>query len=990
MPDSPGADPTRETLLDGRSPTLCHHGSIAAPAPVVAGDRYEVLSELGRGGMGVVYRALDRDVALKVLRLAGTADSDSIERFRREAHAAAALDHPNIVRVHDVGALPDGSPFYAMEMLEGEDLAQAVERDHLPARVAVEAIRQVALALLHAHQKGILHRDVKPQNIFLRRSGAASVVAASPDSATVEISSRPPAVAEVHALLLDFGLAKLTEGELGTEGRMLTRSGQLLGTPVYMAPEQARGSRELDARVDVYGLGATLYHAIARHPPFEGQTLAELLEAVQRRDPLPLSQGDTKVDPDLATLCAKCMQKEPSDRYATAGELAEDCRRSLAGESIVARPVGPLRRAWNRARRNRAVATLAALLAVVLLGGIVALVGSGVVRRVRLARAEAEARGHLDAGRFQEAKAAAEGAVLLAPGERRYQDLLDRAHAGEETVKGGVALARYRDRRAGALELASRVREMDAGIAAAPPKERARLRSERWEVEERLREAEGDRESSWSDAVLGFTSALTWWKEEPAARAGLAELYWDRYLRAEAERDPMAENAYGPLAAEFGGAECRERILCVREVEVAFHLPARFDRPVVTAYLYGYRRLRTPPILTPQPVDPRTGRAIAEANLSAPWQAVPLSVAEGAPQVEAVARARRGSIHALEQREENRVAMDVVQEMSSGGQSADLRLHLPKGSYLLLILSGQGLHETRYPFVVARDELWVGEECDLAADDAAPGAPPGLLVPEDAGSTPYWVYIAAGTYRASGDPRAEQLVPRDGAIVRVPEKGEAGFFLSRFEVTLGMYLMYLNDRAWHTAEEAVHRAPRRDIAASASSAICRPDGRGVFSIAYHGWLEDYPATGVNQLDALDYCRWATKQCGSRWEITLPSEDEWEKAARGADGRYYPWGDEFDVSFCRMLDSRAGEQAPPLPEPYGLFPVDESPYGVRDLAGGMREWTGTTLSGTPVRAILHGGAWSTAAIHCGSASRAAPDAENMSPTSGFRLCAHAQR
>ncbi len=180
----------------------------APPRPIL-GDRYELLEELGRGGMGVVYRAHDktlgRDVALKVLQVAGRVDAETLGRFEREARAAAALDHPNIVRVYDVGALPDGAPYYTMEMLTGQDLAHAITDGHISPKEAVEAVRQVSLALLYAHQKGILHRDLKPQNIFLRRDPESD---AKSDAPTMPAGT-PKAGGEVHALLLDFGLAKL-------------------------------------------------------------------------------------------------------------------------------------------------------------------------------------------------------------------------------------------------------------------------------------------------------------------------------------------------------------------------------------------------------------------------------------------------------------------------------------------------------------------------------------------------------------------------------------------------------------------------------------------------------------------------------------------------------------------------------------------------------------------------------------------------------------
>ncbi|MEK7866532.1 MAG: serine/threonine-protein kinase, partial [Planctomycetota bacterium] len=331
------------------------------------------LAELGRGGMGVVYRARDktlgRDVAVKVLSTMGVPE-EVLDRFQREARAAAVLDHPHIVKVLDVGELPSedargrGRPFYAMELLHGEDLAHAIGTNQLPPRIAVEVVRQIASALGYAHQKGVLHRDVKPANIWLLRNPGGGT--------TVPAGSTTEATWHVHALLLDFGLARLldkgvaqTTGSEGLGGWLtLTESGQLLGTPVYMSPEQVRGAHDVDGRADVYSLGATLYHALTGRPPFTGPTLTYLLDAVRRDDPVPPRKLNPAVPRDLDTLCLACLAKDPSRRYKTAEDLAEDCRRFLAGESLLARPPGPAERGmrWAKRRPIRAALLAAAII----------------------------------------------------------------------------------------------------------------------------------------------------------------------------------------------------------------------------------------------------------------------------------------------------------------------------------------------------------------------------------------------------------------------------------------------------------------------------------------------------------------------------------------------------------------------------------------------------------------------------------------------------
>ncbi len=368
-PATPGRriDPNAATSALGATPPTASEES----SPNLPPERYSLLGQLGAGGMGVVYRvrevASGREVALKKLHAIGFSEPERLKRFERECRAAAGLDHPHIVRVLDVGFLPDGCPFYTMDLLQGQDLAAAVQGGTLSVRQAVEAIRQVAEAVHYAHQQGILHRDIKPQNVFLKRW--------PPQRPTAKILQRfaDAAVKHVHALLVDFGLAKFIERDLVSDSTALarmtalqtmTQSGQLVGTPSFMAPEQAEGTRDLDGRVDIYGLGATLYHAVTGQPPFVASSLLELIDALGRKDPISPRAINPEVNRDLETLILRCLQKKPEDRYANAEDLAEDCQRWLTGDSITARPVGLAGRVWRRIRR----APLATAVVVALLG----------------------------------------------------------------------------------------------------------------------------------------------------------------------------------------------------------------------------------------------------------------------------------------------------------------------------------------------------------------------------------------------------------------------------------------------------------------------------------------------------------------------------------------------------------------------------------------------------------------------------------------------
>jgi len=305
---------------------------------------YVLLERIAQGGMGVVYKArqvsLDRIVAMKMIRSGVLADSDEIRRFRAEAQAAANLRHPGIVQIYEVGEHA-GQHFFSMEHVAGESLAAATREQPLSSRQAAARAAEIAAAIGYAHKMGILHRDLKPSNVLLDSDGRARVT--------------------------DFGLAKRIAGDDG-----LTMTGQVMGTPSFMAPEQARGDRgELGPATDVYGLGALLYALVAGRPPFMGDTSVETIRQVLHEEPLPPRRLNPAVDRDLDTICLKCLEKSPAARYQTAEEFAADLDRYARGEPILARPIGRLPRAWRWCRRRPVVAALSGGLALALVVGTV-------------------------------------------------------------------------------------------------------------------------------------------------------------------------------------------------------------------------------------------------------------------------------------------------------------------------------------------------------------------------------------------------------------------------------------------------------------------------------------------------------------------------------------------------------------------------------------------------------------------------------------------
>jgi serine/threonine protein kinase/tetratricopeptide (TPR) repeat protein len=377
---------------------------------------YELLEELGRGAMGIVYKARqqnpDRVVALKMIHPGRLLSPDDVRRFRNEAEAAALLDHPGIIPIYAVGEC-DGQLFFTMKLIDGGNLAAFTRNlgtsssGRARSELAAKMAQAIARAVHHAHQRGVLHRDLKPSNIL------------------VDAAGRP--------YVADFGLAKQLNAN-----HDITLSGAMVGTPAYMAPEQAvpvpavspareeRTPRATTA-TDVYGIGAILYVLLTGRPPFQGPTPLQTLALVSEREPDSPLRIDPKLDVELVAICQKCLEKEPSHRYGSAEALADDLERWLAGEPVVARPVGQVQRAWRWCKRNPYAAGLCAtvaclLVSVSLISSIAAFLIGGARDREESARTRAEE------------NADKERTARLHAAEAEKQALLEKDRANAEAI----------------------------------------------------------------------------------------------------------------------------------------------------------------------------------------------------------------------------------------------------------------------------------------------------------------------------------------------------------------------------------------------------------------------------------------------------------------------------------------------------------------------------------------------------------------------------
>jgi serine/threonine-protein kinase len=435
--------------------------------------KFEFLEQLGVGSFGTVYKArdteLDRTVAIKIPRAGNIPRPEDMDRFLREAKSAAQLKHPSIVALFDAGQ-SDGTCYLVSELVQGATLAERLSGKRFSFRQSAEFIAEVADALHYAHQHGVVHRDIKPSNIML------------------DLEARP------H--LMDFGLAKRAADEI-----TMTLEGQVLGTPAYMAPEQARGEvKKVDGRSDIYSLGVILYELLTGELPFRGQTRMLLVQVMQD-EPRPPRRLNDQVPGDLETICLKAMAKEPARRYQTARDFADDLRRWLKGEPIQARPVGRIEKSWRWCRRNPARAALAACALLLLVGGVTAGFWYQEVRADRL-RQSIQAERDIAAA-LQESETLLKQAETLTDNPYHWEATLTavlsalkraEAFADRNTGPADPALAEHMRGLRGRLEEEEKDRQMLAALT--------RIRMERAEKKA------GENEFPFADAVPKYRAAF--------------------------------------------------------------------------------------------------------------------------------------------------------------------------------------------------------------------------------------------------------------------------------------------------------------------------------------------------------------------------------------------------------------------------------------------------------------------------------------------------
>jgi serine/threonine-protein kinase len=739
----------------------------ASPPALISQDRYQLQHELGRGGMGEVWLAHDtslgRDVALKFLR-EDLGDAHTLQlKLLLEAQVTGMLEHPSIIPIYDLGYHPERGAFYTMRVVREQSLETLLRetRAGTPRYTLSQLIgflRQALLALQYAHDHGVIHRDLKPENLLIGAYG--------------------------EVFIIDWGIAKLGAAHTSSpRAEFLLKhsasqdSGSLVGTPHYMAPEQARGENNLiDARTDVYAMGAVLYEILTLEKVFQADNVLTLLFKVSEEEPVPPTKRapQRSIPIPLEEICLRALAKKPSLRYQSAQEMARELEQFLEGVK-------------DQERRHQIARDL-------------------VVQADRLKREYLRAR--------------------------------------KDYAKSVITFIDTR-----------------AQIPSwAPVRERERL----WALEQRANDLRLQFERTFGEAVRTYSQALAYSPQLGEAREALADLYWQRFLLAEASGDEASAIYFEGLVRQYNDGNYDT--LLEGWATLDLHTSPPPERVQIYRYEAGMQRLL-----------PKLHQCFAG----------PLT-----------------------------------------------RHQLQHGSYLLLI-ERTGFTPLRVPLKLERLEhatlqLQLRPLSELPAD---------------------MILITGGEYLGGQiDP-----VDLDRHRIYLPD-----FAIGRFPVTCRDYLVFLNDLVRQgRVEEALRHAPR--TSESAPSYFTFKDG--VFSLPEEDaegdrWDLDWPICLVNCLDAEAYVAWRSAREGRNYR--LPTAQEWEKAARGVDGRLYPWGNSFDPAFCCMRDSHKGR---PLPAKVGAFPYDCSPYGVMDMAGNMMEWTSSWTSDAQQSRMLKGASFNAFSLAC---------------------------
>jgi serine/threonine protein kinase/formylglycine-generating enzyme required for sulfatase activity len=993
----------------------------AAPPPVVV-PGYEVLSELGRGGMGVVYKArqarLNRLVALKMVLAGRCAGDTEFERFKAEAEAVASLEHPNIVQIHEVNEV-EGRPYFSLEFCAGGSLAEQLKGTPWTPPQAAALVEKLARAMHAAHQAGIVHRDLKPANVLL----TAPRPLPGPPAATDRVLAGPPGPRLLgEPKITDFGLAKRLDGSSAR-----TQAGTIMGTPSYMAPEQADGKAgEARPPADVYALGAVLYELLTGRPPFKAASPLETMLQVIHEDPVPPRRLQSAVPRDLETICLKCLRKEPGKRYAGAGELADDLKRFLADEPILARPTPLWERGWKWMRRRPAVA---ALLAVSLLAAVGFLAGAWqYVRQVRADRATALVQTLAAADAAEIPRLVEDLEPYRAWADPMLYKLADNPKADRGTrLRSAIALAgdvRLADFLAERL-LDCSAREFPAVRDALRPRQEALAPSWLSTLRDPHRPALArfhagmalahfaPEQTPWSDDDLGFLTAQ------------LLEAGRDDQRDLRASLRPLAGRLLPALEARFADPRARTTVRLAAAdalADLGRDDPALLARLVSDADAEQYDVLlqalqdvsdreraenillslatETPPASFDGPARLRWGRRRAGAAVTLLHLGDRSGFAEalhGGADPEALTQ----FVHGVKDR---RIDPAVLLGCLDAADSETVRfgLLLALGEFRPEEVAPdrhEALRETIARWYAADPHSSIHGACgwllrswgrgeDAARVDRTP------LAPDPTGRRDWFV-------ERVGDDAFTFVVFRPGTFLLGSPESEA--YRHRNEQQCHVRLT----RAFAVCDRELTRgAYERFLKASDTPP---PEGEEPAPGAH------YPQSRVTWGEAVQYCRWLSSRAGlgegqqcygpdapaggpkdhgsfhpGRPGFRLPTEAEWEVACRAGTLTPYSFGSDRDllVHYGRHLQTGAAPVGSLRPSLRGLFDMHGNLWEwCHDRYGPQREDGAVDPVGSAAgkNRLLRGGGWDRSPWHCRSAYRHSPTPDYRGGYMGFRLC-----
>jgi len=933
-----------------------------------ASSKYIFEGELGRGAMGAVFATVDQDirrkVALKVLLPGSESSLPHVKRFLEEAQITGQLEHPNIVPVHDIGIDDESRIYYTMQLVRGESLQSITskiadgEKEYVrkyTLGALLQMFMKVCDAIGYAHSKGVLHRDLKPENIMVGKFG--------------------------EVMVMDWGLAKVlgrkdvsapdsSTSSYENVASSMTVEGQIMGTPSYMSPEQAKGSiSELDERSDVFSLGAILYKILTFEAPYKGKDAQEVLEKAQNHilEPPDLRAPANQMPSELVAICMKAMAKNQEERYSDATELKDDIQRYLDGRSVSAKKDTIVVRTKKWILRNKIAAMGIAAAAVCLVAGIIltalyaeskkrdtiaALLNAG--ERAKMAtnyieaeetffsvlgldphNAEArngiaevsgkalaiknkglakeknrEAKEFFDNHEYIRAYDAYVAALALDPNSREAVEGIKRAalkadkQRAQEKIKPminetALLAKRKQEINEKAASLEQKIKKLQSKIKGY---EDFTVKKPLWEMETDLMTKEIARLRTEGQIISRYSTILSYDGENKEARSALARIYYEKFEQAETVQDEEQMAYCKELSLAFDDGYYRD--LLAKDGTVTLTTTPKAEAYYLYRFLEGPDRRRIPAPFSPE-------------SFFAPGDQSPTS---------SIMKGIDPKFNLSE------TAFQPIRRcltFTTFNQQRQInKLRLPKGSYLVLA-QRKGYLDARIPVLILRG-------VDKSYE------PIKLYKPEDVPEG--FAYVPGGECLIGGDPQAMHSAERATEHV-------ASFLISEQEVTAGDYLRFINYLETRLPGSAEKYLPRKS---ATSGFYWKKEGASYRSNFPLNW----PALGVSWNDARAYCKWLTLEHQDKgWDFRLPEDWEWEKASRGVDGRYFPWGNYFDYRFCSMLYSK--EKKRDGPDEAGAFAMDETVYGVKDMAGNVSEWCASFFDQQQNMRVTRGSAWSYA-------------------------------